>query len=281
MGYLFACATAALTGSHRCLCCGADGRPRWRGAWELCHNAPSQQPGDPPPRPQPLPPVWRQRPAARRRFPHRPMGIWHPCRRWPTGSSALRPPPAGRGRGQRLPDRVQPGGDRRPRGCRRGQRRAARQGQQPHRHRDRAGRRPGVALVRTSGRFNGHVFKLAGFQPDVGADVATIGYPLAGPRSLSRGTVSGLDRAAHVEGTTLTGLNQTDTALNPGNSGGPLLDRDGESSAWSMSRSRARRALGSRSRLRPPVGCSPPGGRPLTLHRPPPRAARTRSDPRT
>ncbi len=84
-----------------------------------------------------------------------------------------------------------------------------------------------VALVRTSGRFNGHIFELAGWQPDVGADVATIGYPLAGPRSLSRGSVSGLDRTGRFDGTALTGLIQTDTALNPGSSGGPLLDRDG------------------------------------------------------
>ena len=84
-----------------------------------------------------------------------------------------------------------------------------------------------VALVRTSGRFGGHVFDLAGSQPEVGADVAAIGYPLAGPRSLSRGTVSGLQRSGQVDGTRVTGLIQTDAAINPGNSGGPLLDRDG------------------------------------------------------
>jgi len=84
-----------------------------------------------------------------------------------------------------------------------------------------------LALVRSSVPLTGHVFTLAGTQPDVGVDVATIGYPLAGPESLSKGTVSGLDRPIHVETVSLTGLIQTDTPINPGNSGGPLLTADG------------------------------------------------------
>lgn len=84
-----------------------------------------------------------------------------------------------------------------------------------------------VALVQASRPLSGHVFTLAARLPEVGDTVAAIGYPLAGPRSLSRGTVSGLDRVADIDGASLQGLIQTDAALNPGNSGGPLIDLGG------------------------------------------------------
>ena len=41
------------------------------------------------------------------------------------------------------------------------------------------------------------------------------------------GVISGLGRTIHVEGNTLSGLIQTDAEVNPGNSGGPLLDTSG------------------------------------------------------
>ena len=84
-----------------------------------------------------------------------------------------------------------------------------------------------LALVRTSGPLSGHVFTLSATQPDVGADVAAIGYPLAGPESLSKGAISGLDRPIDTESGHHTGLLQTDVSINPGNSGGPLLLADG------------------------------------------------------
>ena len=84
-----------------------------------------------------------------------------------------------------------------------------------------------LALVRSSVPLTGHVFTLAAAQPDVGTDVAAIGYPLAGAESLSKGAVSGLDRPITTEAGHLTGLIQTDTPINPGNSGGPLLSSDG------------------------------------------------------
>lgn len=84
-----------------------------------------------------------------------------------------------------------------------------------------------LALVRTSEPLRGHVFNLAATQPDVGVDVAAIGYPLAGPESLSKGTISGLDRPIDTENGHHTGLLQTDAPINPGNSGGPLLLADG------------------------------------------------------
>jgi hypothetical protein len=84
-----------------------------------------------------------------------------------------------------------------------------------------------LALVRAAQPFRGHVFSLSSTEPDVGTDVAAIGYPLGGPQSLTKGTVSGLDRSVPANAGFLTGLIQTDTAINPGNSGGPLLGLDG------------------------------------------------------
>lgn len=83
-----------------------------------------------------------------------------------------------------------------------------------------------VALLRTDEPLRGHVFTLAPYDPPVGAEVAAIGFPLAGDKSLTRGSVSGLGRViqSDFDGQPLTGLIQTDTAVNPGNSGGPLLD---------------------------------------------------------
>ena len=63
----------------------------------------------------------------------------------------------------------------------------------------------------------------------VGDEAYAVGHPLGLTESLSAGVVSGLDRAIPVPGgTTLSGLIQFDTAVNPGNSGGPLLNRDGQ-----------------------------------------------------
>ncbi|KDR95408.1 2-alkenal reductase [Peptoclostridium litorale DSM 5388] len=61
---------------------------------------------------------------------------------------------------------------------------------------------------------------------DVGDDVLAIGTPLFfGYRnSASKGIISGLDRPV---GSSYTYL-QTDAAMNPGNSGGPLINMDGE-----------------------------------------------------
>lgn len=84
-----------------------------------------------------------------------------------------------------------------------------------------------LALVRAATAFPGHVFTLAGTDPQVGDDVAAIGFPLAGDESLTKGSVSGLHRQLDVDGRSLTDLLQTDTPINPGNSGGPLVTVDG------------------------------------------------------
>ena len=62
----------------------------------------------------------------------------------------------------------------------------------------------------------------------VGAEVAAIGDPFGYKRSISTGIVAGLDRTvAAPNGYTVAHAIQTDAALNPGNSGGPLLDAAG------------------------------------------------------
>ena len=64
----------------------------------------------------------------------------------------------------------------------------------------------------------------------VGDEVFPVGNPFGISNSLSAGVVSGLGRQykSPKTGDTLTNLIQFDAAVNPGNSGGPLLNRDGE-----------------------------------------------------
>ncbi len=64
----------------------------------------------------------------------------------------------------------------------------------------------------------------------VGDDVFAVGNPFGISSSLSAGVVSGLGRfyTSPKTGGTLANLIQFDAAVNPGNSGGPLLNRDGE-----------------------------------------------------
>ena len=58
----------------------------------------------------------------------------------------------------------------------------------------------------------------------VGSDVVAIGNPLGLRDSTSTGVVSGLDRRTKTKAGSLSGLIQFDAAVNPGSSGGPLLD---------------------------------------------------------
>ena len=62
----------------------------------------------------------------------------------------------------------------------------------------------------------------------VGETVVAIGDPLGEfSDSASAGIVSGLNRSVTVETENLTGMIQIDAAVNPGNSGGPLIDTSG------------------------------------------------------
>jgi S1-C subfamily serine protease len=64
---------------------------------------------------------------------------------------------------------------------------------------------------------------------NVGDETYAVGHPLGLAASLSAGVVSGLDRSIPLgDGRNLEGLIQFDAAVNPGSSGGPLLNRDGQ-----------------------------------------------------
>ena len=64
----------------------------------------------------------------------------------------------------------------------------------------------------------------------VGDDAIVVGNPFGITNSLSAGVISGLHRnfKSPKTGATMTNLIQFDAAVNPGNSGGPLLNRYGE-----------------------------------------------------
>ena len=63
----------------------------------------------------------------------------------------------------------------------------------------------------------------------IGDDVFAVGHPLGLADSLSAGVVSGLNRTVPgSDGTTMKGLIQFDAAVNPGSSGGPLLNKAGQ-----------------------------------------------------
>lgn len=64
----------------------------------------------------------------------------------------------------------------------------------------------------------------------VGDEVFAVGNPLGLYSSMSAGVISGFDRSFPTPngGPELEGLIQFDAAVNPGNSGGPLLNRDGQ-----------------------------------------------------
>jgi putative serine protease PepD len=63
----------------------------------------------------------------------------------------------------------------------------------------------------------------------VGDTVYAIGTPYGLEETFTKGIVSALSREiAAPDGAKITGAIQTDAALNPGNSGGPLLDEQGE-----------------------------------------------------
>jgi len=64
----------------------------------------------------------------------------------------------------------------------------------------------------------------------VGDDIYAVGNPFGLYSSMSAGVISGFDRSFQVPDSNvkLQGLIQIDAAVNPGNSGGPLLNRNGE-----------------------------------------------------
>jgi S1-C subfamily serine protease len=68
-----------------------------------------------------------------------------------------------------------------------------------------------------------------GPEPQVGDQVFAVGNPLGLAGSLTAGVVSGLDRSfAAAGGPRVSHMIQFDAAVNPGSSGGPLLDTKGQ-----------------------------------------------------
>lgn len=66
-------------------------------------------------------------------------------------------------------------------------------------------------------------------RPVVGQQVLAIGNPLGLEGSMTRGIVSGVNRSYAPRGAqfSISNVVQTDAAVNPGNSGGPLVDMEG------------------------------------------------------
>jgi S1-C subfamily serine protease len=64
----------------------------------------------------------------------------------------------------------------------------------------------------------------------IGSEAYAVGNPFALSGSITSGVVSGLDRSFQLPSSSqvLRGLIQIDAAVNPGNSGGPLLNRHGQ-----------------------------------------------------
>jgi S1-C subfamily serine protease len=62
---------------------------------------------------------------------------------------------------------------------------------------------------------------------EVGSDVVAVGNPLGLRHSTTTGIVSGLNRTTKTKAGPLSGLIQFDAAVNPGSSGGPLLNTQG------------------------------------------------------
>jgi hypothetical protein len=71
--------------------------------------------------------------------------------------------------------------------------------------------------------------ELSSQQPQVGQAAIAMGSPFGLEQSVTAGIVSAVDRSIDVPGQgRMTGLIQTDAAINTGNSGGPLVDRAGK-----------------------------------------------------
>jgi S1-C subfamily serine protease len=86
-----------------------------------------------------------------------------------------------------------------------------------------------IAVVQPDRRPEVVVPAVLGGGGQVGDEAYAVGHPLGYVGSLSAGVISGLDRSVEAaSGGRLEGLIQFDTAVNPGNSGGPLLNRAGQ-----------------------------------------------------
>ncbi|HEY4096433.1 MAG TPA: trypsin-like peptidase domain-containing protein, partial [Baekduia sp.] len=87
-----------------------------------------------------------------------------------------------------------------------------------------------LALLKVDDGSNLHALSFGDSSTlQIGDNVYAIGNPYGLDHTLTSGIVSALDRDLQSpDGTPINGAIQTDAALNPGNSGGPLLDADGK-----------------------------------------------------
>jgi S1-C subfamily serine protease len=79
-----------------------------------------------------------------------------------------------------------------------------------------------IALLKISGNYE--ALELSNEQATIGEKVIAIGNPLGLSFSVTEGIVSAVDRVGPNQ---LPAYIQTDVALNPGNSGGPLINKKG------------------------------------------------------
>ena len=61
----------------------------------------------------------------------------------------------------------------------------------------------------------------------LGQTVIALGNPVGYGNSISKGVLSAVNRSVSLDGMVYEGLLQTDAAINPGSSGGPIVDLDG------------------------------------------------------
>lgn len=86
-----------------------------------------------------------------------------------------------------------------------------------------------LALLRADGALKAKALRFhSGSDMPIGRDVIALGYPLGLPFTATRGAITGRDRDLDIEGTSYTGLFQTDAAVNPGNSGGAIINQRGD-----------------------------------------------------
>lgn len=94
-----------------------------------------------------------------------------------------------------------------------------------------AGRDPysDLAVLSTAAEPPGEALDLVDGTPEIGTEVMVVGAPLGLEGSASRGIVSGVNRTIPAPNNfTIADAVQTDAALNPGNSGGPIVNLDGD-----------------------------------------------------
>lgn len=85
-----------------------------------------------------------------------------------------------------------------------------------------------LALLRTAEPIRGHVFRISRNAPEIGTEIAAIGFPLAQSMQLTTGNINGIHDHREVgKEFDLSDVLLSDVALNPGNSGGPWITNAG------------------------------------------------------